>query len=84
MDDKKFKGRLDVSDVIQDGDEDDVNMSAPFSPKTDAHAAAKELFAADGPVKASLMDSIRSFQAEFQVPRVVPSGVSGASLLATP
>ena len=57
-----------MSDVIQDGDEDDVNMSAPFNPKTDAHAVAKELFTADGPVKASLMDSIRSFQAEFQVP----------------
>ena len=62
---KKFKGRIDVSDVVQDCDEDDILMNAPFNPKTDAHAAAKELFTADGPVKASLMDSIRAFQSEF-------------------
>ena len=60
---KKFKGRIDVSDVIQDA-ADDIHCSAPFTPKTPEHVAVKTLLdSAD--VKTSLVDAITAFQRDF-------------------
>lgn len=65
---QRFKGRMEVSEVVQDFDDEDIEIAVPFNPKSKAHSFVKDLLLtrADGSVAAAVCGALRQFQQEFQ------------------